>query len=76
MLSNGLFKVFIELKHLFIKFFAGVYQKLIVSELVIENIYGHIAFLLKGFTIKIFEKLINKAINLQEKVRWSPLVYQ
>ncbi|PKU64668.1 hypothetical protein MA16_Dca014522 [Dendrobium catenatum] len=36
-------------------------------KILLKNIHGPIAFLLKGFTIKTFEKLLNKASNLQEE---------
>lgn len=37
-------------------------------EILLKNIRGPIAFLLKGFTIKTFEKLLTKASNLQADV--------
>lgn len=39
-----------------------------------ENIHRPITFLLKGFTIKTFEKLLNKASNLQEKAPRMPFL--
>ncbi|PKU61119.1 hypothetical protein MA16_Dca028354 [Dendrobium catenatum] len=36
-------------------------------EILLKNIHGPVAFLLKGFTIKTFEKLLNKASSLQEE---------
>ncbi|KAI0526823.1 hypothetical protein KFK09_002415 [Dendrobium nobile] len=36
-------------------------------EILLKNIHGLVAFLLKGFTIKTFEKLLNKASSLQEE---------
>ncbi|KAL0923901.1 hypothetical protein M5K25_004688 [Dendrobium thyrsiflorum] len=33
-------------------------------EILLKNVHGPVAFLLKGFTIKTFEKLLNKASNL------------
>ncbi|PKU59906.1 hypothetical protein MA16_Dca019608 [Dendrobium catenatum] len=41
-------------------------------EILLKNIHGPVAFLLKGFTIKTFEKLLNKASNLQEEVSQLP----
>ncbi|KAL0927523.1 hypothetical protein M5K25_001698 [Dendrobium thyrsiflorum] len=43
-------------------------------EIFLKNIHGPIAFLLKGFTIKIFEKLLNKANNLQEEASQTPFL--
>ncbi|PKU60211.1 hypothetical protein MA16_Dca029125 [Dendrobium catenatum] len=36
-------------------------------EILLKNIHGLVAFLLKGFTNKTFEKLLNKASSLQEE---------
>ncbi|XP_020685009.1 uncharacterized protein LOC110101440 [Dendrobium catenatum] len=41
-------------------------------EILLKNIHSPVAFLLKGFTIKTFEKLLNKASNLQEEVSQLP----
>ncbi|PKU84955.1 hypothetical protein MA16_Dca015171 [Dendrobium catenatum] len=36
-------------------------------EILLKNIHGPVAFLLKSFTIKTFERLLNKASSLQEE---------
>ncbi|KAI0493920.1 hypothetical protein KFK09_024047 [Dendrobium nobile] len=41
-------------------------------EILLKNIHGPVAFLLKGFKIKTFEKLLNKASNLQEEASQLP----
>ncbi|KAL0910749.1 hypothetical protein M5K25_018832 [Dendrobium thyrsiflorum] len=43
-------------------------------EILLKNIHGPVAFLLKGFTIKTFEKLLNKASNLQEEAPRMPFL--
>ncbi|XP_028556574.1 uncharacterized protein LOC110106707 [Dendrobium catenatum] len=43
-------------------------------KILLKNIHGPIAFLLKGFTIKTFEKLLNKASNLQEEAPRMPFL--
>ncbi|XP_028557328.1 uncharacterized protein LOC114581406 [Dendrobium catenatum] len=43
-------------------------------EILLKNIHSPIAFLLKGFTIKTFEKLLNKASNLQEEAHKMPFL--
>ncbi|PKU82262.1 hypothetical protein MA16_Dca017484 [Dendrobium catenatum] len=41
-------------------------------EILLKNIHGPVAFLLKGFTIKTFEKLLNKASSLQDSKKLKP----
>lgn len=43
-----------------------IFQEQHALEILMKNIYGPFVFLLKGFIIKIFEKLILKAANLQK----------